>query len=441
MKKIWIIILIIIAIVAGIVTFMLYNKSTKKSDEDEEVSKSKIEEKVEVNWEELYLKAFEDGKIKGYEKMQIQFVDTDFDDIPELYYGYVEKSSDQYLSSPTNQDGLSTFNRIARISGDEENGYTVVDSMKGEITKEDEVPFEFDFLYLIPTEEYVWGVKSLGGSYVINSRKDPETHYEIHSDLGIKMGGGKDVIVKRAGVYVPGLTDVNASEINEEFKESFEKAVEKYQKNDDILEKIENPCGIDDWKEKYKEYITEKEILTPNANAWVSFVDVDNNGRPDMIYSYRDSSNSLKTDIYKYTEAGDVVKVAFPNTVSYGKGYEQVSCPKIRFGYIDVLGRNGWVMTSPSGQVITTDDFRPYDTITSVFYLRGETVGMSQYDKEKVCELLPEEEVPEGVGTFVNIDTTKFDEKFDEQFEQATGYYISNEDILNNNSSGEEVNN
>lgn len=408
----------------------------EKSEKEEEKVQEQVQEQEKsqpkINWSEIYLQAIKDGTIKPYNNMKIQFIDTDFDNIPEMYYSYVDASSEKYLSSSGNADGLSTFAASAKIYGSSDKNANVSTYQSGEITKEDNQAYEFAFVHLLPTDEYVWARSTFGGEFYIKSLKTEES-YSALTQRGTKIGSS-EVVFEYAGIYIPKPVVVDATKLDEQFEKAFEKAVSYYVPNDELLKAVTEEVDISDWASIYKEFITEKDILTPYNNAQIAFVDIDDNKLPDMIYGYKNDEGLVCVDVFKLTKAGNVVPVGIGNEPpNYGSGYKYDL--EVRFGYINVLERKGWVLTSPDGQVLLTDDF----TVDGIvpFYINstyGPDKGMAQYNKYTICELIPESKMPEGVGDFVSINTVNFDGEFDKDFEEAVGKYVANDVILDGES-------
>lgn len=409
---------------------------TEKTDKEEEKVQEQVKENQEsqpkINWSDIYLQAIKDGTIKPYNNMKIQFIDTDFDNIPEMYYSYVDTSSEKYLSSSGNEDGLSTYAASARIYGSNDENANVSTFQSGEITKEDNQAYEFAFVHLLPTDEYVWARSTFGGEFYIKSLETQES-YSASSQRGTKTGSS-EVVFEYAGIYTPNPVEVDATNIDEEFEKLYQKAVSYYVPNNELLKSVTEEVDISDWASIYKKFITEKDILTQYNNAQIAFVDIDDNEIPDMIYGYKNEKGQAVVDVFKLTKAGNVVPVGIGNEPpNYGSGFKYDL--EVRFGYINVLERNGWVLTSPSGEVLLTDDF----TVDGIlpFYINstyGPDKGMAQYNKYTICELVPESEMPVGVGDFVGINTVNYDEAFDKAFEEAVGKYVANSEILDGES-------
>lgn len=404
----------------------------EKEDEETETKKSKNEtEEVSktssVNWEEAYLEAFKDGTIKTGSNTRIRFIDKDFDGIPEMYYNYVDKSSEKYLSSPTNEDGLSTYAASAKISVQSNGEAKVFSSTSGEITKEDGIEYEFAFVHLLPTDEYVWATSSFGAEFSINSRKENKT-YTARTDRGTAIGSSEDIF-EYVGIYIPKAVKIDPSNIDEAFTTAYEKAVKNYIPNEELIKSIKDEVDISEWATIYKKYITEKDLLTPYSNAKITFIDIDDNNVPDMVYAYRNEENQVAIRTYKLTKAGNVVAVnGANNPPNYGMGYQYEVA--VRYGYINPLKRNGWVLTKPGGEILLTDDFVVDGLVP--FYINSTTgpdTGMTQYNKETFCELVPESDMPAGAGEFTTIDTTTFDENFNTTFDAAASKYVPNSEI------------
>ena len=409
------------------------NKKTSKKESNSEVVEEK--EEAPVDWQSLYLQAFKDGKIvaNAPDNMKIQFVDVDSDKIPEMYYSYIAESSEQYRGSANNADGKSIFTGSARIYVDSEGNGNVSSSNSGESTYEKAEGYEFAFVHLLPTDEYLWAYTSSGAEFNMTSKKDGQS-YRAHTQRGTKSASS-EVIIEFVGICPPIAVSVNPSVIDETFEAELKNAAYRYVPNDDIMKSVKDGADISDWASIYKEYITKRGIVTPYNDAKIVFVDIDDNGLVDMVYSYKDERNYVVTKVYKLTEAGNIVPIGVANGVpSYGSGYEYKLA--VRYGYINTLDRNGWVLTSPGCQVLLTDDLTVDGTRT--FYIPSNSdKGMAQYDAYTMCELIPESQMPGNVGKFVSIDTTKFDSNFDAAFEEAVSRYVPNKEIGNSDDEDE----
>lgn len=418
-KKLKILLILVLCLFVFVLTGC--NKDEDEKDRDD-VKEESVEESP-VDWANIYLDAFKEDKIEKSDKMKICFVDRNDDKIPEMYYSYVAESSENYKSSPNNADGMSTYTRSASIFIGQDRKPSVTTSYSSEITSENDNGYTISFLHLLPTDEYVWGISSLGSDFSITSLKTGES-YQARVDRGTPYQSN-DIIYEYTDIADAVPISVDSTNIDDEFEERFNRAVDNYVPNSKLIDLIENGTDISNWEDFFYKAITKDEIVVPSQNAQITFVDVDDNDIPDMIYSYLDEKNYITTKVYKLTKAGYVTPVRNANSPTrYGSGYQFDM--KVRFGYINKKDRDGWVLTSPAGEVLYTDDFYVQERMP--FYLNSShpDTGMAQYDAYTICELVKEDEIPEGLGEFITIDTTTFDEDFDESFEDATSKYQPN---------------
>ena len=376
-----------------------------------------------VDWAAMYLDAIREGKIKVEGNMLIQFIDVDFDDIPEMYYSYVGESSENFKKSPSNKEGLSTFTGSAYIYVSSNNEATVFSSNSSEVARKDAGGNEFAFVHLLPTDEYVWAKSNTGAEYYIKSRETDES-YNASTQRGTKTASS-EIVYEYTGIYTPRAISIAPDNID---MDAYNKAVNMYTPNNVLIKEIKEGVDISDWAAIYKKYITEKELLTAYGKGQIVFIDIDDNGIPDMLHSYKDERGYIVVKTYKLSKTGNVVPVGVANNPpNYGSGYNTDTL-KVRYGYINVLERNGWVLTSPTCELLLTDDFT-VDVTKSFGINSGSNTGMAQYNKYVVCELVPESQIPGNAGKFVDIDMTEFDDDFDAAFEEAVSRYVPNTQI------------